>query len=214
MNPVKAVVFDLDGVVVSTDELHFQAWKAIAEAEDIPFSRQDNERLRGVSREQSLEILLERAARSYTDEEKTTLTDLKNRIYVGLLSQLTPRDVLPGVVSLLRILKAKGVLTAIGSSSRNAKRILEAIELRQAFDAVADGHEVTRSKPHPDIFLAAARKLGLDPEDCLVIEDAVSGVEAARAAGMRVVGVGPAAAHPGVLRGLASLLEWDEALLR
>lgn len=209
MTGIRAVIFDLDGVIVSTDELHFHAWKAIAEAEGIPFERADNERLRGVSRDESLSILLERATRAYGAEERRQLAARKNQIYVQSLELLGPKDVLPGVLALLKVLKHAGIATAIGSSSKNAKRILEAIGLRHAFDSIADGTDVSRSKPFPDVFLVAAERLGLLPESCLVVEDAASGVEAALAAGMAIVGIGPAADHPLVQRGFASLLDWD-----
>lgn len=190
----KAVIFDLDGVIVSTDEYHYRAWKAIADEQGIPFDRTVNERLRGVSRMNSLEIILEKASRTYTAEEKTALCDRKNALYKQLILQLTPEDILDGVMPLLAFLKENGIKTAIGSSSRNTGVILRQIGLQDTFDAVCDGNCITRSKPDPEVFLKAAEMLGAAPEDCIVFEDAFSGIAAAKAAGMTGFGVGFAAA--------------------
>ncbi len=196
MEAILGVIFDLDGVLVSTDECHYQAWKAMADREGIPFGRQDNERLRGVSRMDSLEIVLEKAARSYSQEEKQALAQQKNDEYVRLIASLSPRDRLPGATQTVQALKGAGIRVAIGSSSRNTPVILRQIGWEGAFDAVADGNQISRSKPDPEVFLLAARLLGLRPESCLVVEDADSGVEAALAGGMRVLGVGSASANP------------------
>lgn len=193
---IKAVIFDLDGVIVSTDEYHYLAWKEIADRENIYFDRKINERLRGVSRMESLEILLEKAEKPYSDEEKLAMATDKNNIYRGLLNRLTPGDILPGVSGLLEALKQKGVRTAIGSSSRNTPVILEKIGMKDAFDAVADGNDIKNSKPDPEVFLVAAKKLGEAPENCVVVEDAFAGIEAAKRAGMKAVGVGFASACP------------------
>lgn len=195
MQPIKAVIFDLDGVIVSTDEFHYLAWKELADAEGIPFDREDNERLRGVSRMESLDILLEKAAKAYSDALKLEMAERKNTIYRSLLERLSPADILPGVASVLDGLRARGVKIAIGSSSKNAGPILQAIGLAEAFDAVADGTHITRSKPDPEVFTLAAQKVGIAPEHCLVVEDAHAGVEAGVAAGMRVLAVGSAADH-------------------
>ncbi len=196
MQDIQAVIFDLDGVIVSTDELHFRAWKVLADAEGIPFTRENNERLRGVSRMESLAIILERAERAYSDDEKTAMAERKNDVYRESLKSLTPDDILPGVDAVLCELRAKGIKMAIGSSSRNAGPILEAIGLSDAFEAVADGTHISRSKPDPEVFTLAGRMLGVAPEHCLVVEDADAGVDAGLAAGMRVLAVGSAAAHP------------------
>lgn len=193
---IRGVIFDLDGVLVSTDECHFQAWKELADSEGIPFDREINHRLRGVSRMQSLEILLERAARRYTDEEKQALAKRKNDRYLQSIEQLDGGDILPGAVRALTSLKERGLLTAVGSSSRNARRILQKLGLEHSFDAVADGNDITRSKPDPEVFLVAAGKLGLPPGRCLVVEDALTGVEAALRAGMPALAVGAAQEHP------------------
>ena len=196
MEKVAAVIFDLDGVIVSTDEFHYLAWKELADAEGITFDRADNERLRGVSRMESLDILLEKATKPYSDAAKLDMAERKNAIYRGLLERLSPADLLPGVAAVLDGLRARGVKIAIGSSSKNAGPILQAIGLAEAFDAVADGTHITRSKPDPEVFTLAAECVGVAPAHCLVVEDAHAGVEAGLAAGMRVLAVGSAVDHP------------------
>ncbi len=191
-NLIKAVIFDLDGVIVSTDSLHYKAWKRVADEEGICFDETDNNRLRGVSRMESLEIILERSARQYTHEEKASLADRKNSYYVKLLAELTPDNVLPGVETVLAKLKRAGIKIAIGSSSKNTGNILKAVGLTGTFDAVVDGNEIKHCKPDPEVFSVAAEKLGIPPENCIVVEDAVSGIEAAVAAGMTGVAVGAA----------------------
>lgn len=197
---IRAVIFDLDGVLVSTDELHFQAWKQLADAEGIPFDRVINHRLRGVSRLESLEIILERAARPYSPEQKIALADAKNAMYRELLSTLTPADALPGAAELPAALKARGVKIAVGSSSRNTSLILERLDWSDRFDVVVDGNDIRRSKPDPEVFVLAAQRLGVPPAQCLVVEDAIAGVEAARRAGMAVFGIGTPELLPGVKR--------------
>lgn len=187
------IIFDLDGVLVSTDEYHYQAWKEIATEEGIYFDRAINNRLRGVSRRESLEIILERAGRTYTEAEKEALAERKNCIYQELLQELTSADTLTGVRETLVGLRERNLQLAIGSSSKNTMRILRQVGLDTAFDAIADGTEITHSKPDPEVFLLAAQKLGADPADCLVVEDAPAGVEAGLRAGMQVAGIGEAA---------------------
>jgi len=189
---IKAVIFDLDGVIVSTDDLHYQAWKYMADQEHIEFNKKMNHRLRGVSRMESLNIILENATKTYTDEEKIKLANLKNNFYVELLNKLTSKDILPNVLEVLKELKAKNIKVAIGSSSKNAKKILKHINLYDAFDVIADGHDIKHSKPAPDIFLVAAERLGLKPESCIVVEDAVAGIKAAKQAQMIAVAVSDA----------------------
>ena len=193
---VQGVIFDLDGVIVTTDDCHYRAWKRMADEEGITFDRHINERLRGVSRMASLEILLERAEKPYTAAQKEAMAARKNAYYVELIGSLTPADVLPGAMDVLHALRARGIRIAIGSSSRNTPLILRRIGLETAFDAVADGNQITHSKPDPEVFLLAARLMGLPPEVCLVVEDADAGVEAALAGGMKALGVGSAAANP------------------
>lgn len=206
-NQILGVIFDLDGVIVSTDNCHYLAWKRMADEEGIPFDRTVNERLRGVSRMESLEIILERVPNAYTDEEKAEMAARKNAYYVELIQDLTPADVLPGAMDVLSLLRSRGVKIAIGSSSKNTPVILKQIGLDGAFDAVADGNGITHSKPDPEVFLLAAKLLSLKPENCLVVEDADAGVEAAIAGGMRTLGVGFAAANPQATFSAADLVQ-------
>ncbi|MBR1585140.1 MAG: beta-phosphoglucomutase [Clostridia bacterium] len=190
----QAIIFDLDGVICSTDEYHFQAWKKIADELDIPFDRTINNRLRGVSRMQSLEIILENnPGDPFTDTEKQSLAADKNEIYKDLLSQMSEKDLSDEVRNTLNGLRDMGLRLAIGSSSKNTPLILSRIGLNGFFDAVSDGNNITHSKPHPEVFLKAAEMLDLFPQNCLVVEDAVSGAEAGHAAGMKVACVGDAA---------------------
>lgn len=191
----KAVIFDLDGVIVSTDGFHYRAWKAMADNEGIYFDETINNRLRGVSRMESLEIILERATKTYTAEEKEAMATAKNDIYRESLVQLTPDDILPGVMNMLTTLRGMGVKLAIGSSSKNTPVILKQIGLGDYFDAVADGNQIKNSKPDPEVFLLAAKLLGIDPAECVVVEDAYAGIDAAKAGGMKAVGVGDASKY-------------------
>ena len=186
---IEAVIFDLDGVIVSTDECHYRAWKKTADEEGIYFDRKINDRLRGVSRMDSLEIVLERAERLYTDEEKVELAERKNNYYKEYIKKLTKDDILNGVNENLAELKAKGIKVAIGSSSKNTPDILKYIGLDNYFDAVSDGNNITKSKPDPEVFLKAADMLGVPYEKCLVVEDADSGIEAGKRAGMYTLAV-------------------------
>ncbi len=195
---IRGVIFDLDGVLVTTDEFHYQAWKRVADEEGIYFDRQINHRLRGVSRMASLEIVLERATRRYSDEEKLEMATRKNNYYRDLLHTLTPKALLPGALKILTELRRLGIKTAIGSSSKNTPLIMERTALTDKIDAVADGNDITRSKPDPQVFLIAAERLGLPAEQCLVVEDAVAGIEAGRRAGMAVFGIGTPDILPGV----------------
>ena len=196
MNAFKAAIFDLDGVICFTDEYHYQAWKRIADEVHIPFDREINNRLRGVSRMASLEIILEKnPGEPFSEAEKVSLATDKNEIYKQLLAQMTEKDLSDEVKQTLEVLRSNGVKLAIGSSSKNAPLILSRIGLGDFFDAVSDGNNITHSKPHPEVFQKAAQMLGMDPRDCLVVEDAVSGAEAGHAAGMKVACVGDAAEH-------------------
>ena len=193
---IQAVIFDLDGVIVSTDECHYLAWKRLADEQGIHFDRRINHRLRGVSRMQSLEIILERSRQRYTSRQKHEMAERKNQWYRQMLSSLTPRDILPGAMEVLRELKARGVKVAVGSSSRNSPLILQRIGLEGFFDATADGNDITHSKPHPEVFQKAAQRLNVRPEHCLVVEDAAAGVESAINAGMKCLALGAAQSHP------------------
>lgn len=190
----QAVVFDLDGVICFTDEYHYQAWKAMADKLEIPFDRIVNNRLRGVSRMASLEIILENyTGPALSEEDKLALATEKNELYRELLGQMSPADLSDEVKDTLDELRRRGYQLAIGSSSKNAPFILRQIGLEGYFDAVSDGNNITRSKPDPEVFLKAAEMLSLPPEACLVVEDAVSGAEAAHAGGMKAACVGDAA---------------------
>ncbi len=189
---IKAVIFDLDGVIVSTDEYHYQAWKKISDKENIYFDEVINNRLRGVSRMQSLEIILERANKKYTEAEKEALASEKNAYYIKLLENISPKDLLPYVTETLHRLKQEGYKIAVGSSSKNTMLILKQIGLNEAFDQIVTGKDITNSKPHPEVFLLAAERLNVKPKECAVIEDAVAGIEAAKNAGMLAIGIGDA----------------------
>ena len=188
----KGIIFDLDGVICSTDEYHYLAWKALADRMGIPFDRERNNLLRGVSRMASLDIILEKSDKTYTDEEKTAFAEEKNTLYRELLGRMSPADLSGDVKNTLEALRKTGLKLAIGSSSKNTPFILERIGLKDFFDAVADGNCITHSKPHPEVFLKAADKLGLIPQDCLVVEDAHAGVEAAKAGGFDCAAMGDA----------------------
>ena len=188
-----AVIFDLDGVICHTDEYHYLAWKSMADSIGVYFDREINNRLRGVSRMASLEIILERCPEPLTRERKEALAQSKNELYRDYLKQMTPDDLSDEVKDTLDALRRCGLRLAIGSSSKNAPLMLERIGLGDFFDAVSDGNNITRSKPDPEVFLKAAEMLDIPPQRCLVVEDAVSGAEAGHAGGMKVAGVGDAA---------------------
>jgi len=187
---INAVIFDLDGVIVSTDENHYQVWKKMAEEEGIPFDRELNEQFRGVSRMDCLDILLEQTDREYNEEEGLELANRKNNYYRSSLKELSQKSILPNVMNILKDLRERNIKKAVGSSSRNTPLILKQIGLDSFFDAVADGNQIKNSKPDPELFLLAVEKLGVSPEDCLVIEDADAGIEAGIAGGMKTLGVG------------------------
>lgn len=191
MSKIKAVILDLDGVVTDTAEYHFQGWKQLAEEEEIKFTREDNEQLRGVSRSRSLEILLGDEINNYTEEEFQEMMDRKNGYYQKLLDQMTEDDLLPGARELMEEIKSRGLKMAIASASRNTMRVLNSLKITDEFDTISDGYSVDNPKPAPDIFLHTARKLAVKPGACLVLEDAEAGVDAALEAGMIAVGVGP-----------------------
>lgn len=192
---IKAVIFDLDGVICSTDHFHFQAWKELADSLNIPFTEEDNHRLRGVSRMASLEIVLEKSTVDYTDGQKQQFAEQKNERYKQLLQNMTEADLSREVKDTLDELRNRGLKLAIGSSSKNAKFILGRLGLADYFDAVSDGTNITKSKPDPEVFLMAAQMLGAEPSDCLVVEDAYAGIQAARAGGFARAGIGEAAQY-------------------
>ena len=191
----KAVIFDLDGVICFTDEYHYRAWQKMADELGVYFDRKINNRLRGVSRMASLEIILERyEGEPLSDERKVELATYKNDLYRESLKEMSPEDLSDEVKDTLDALRAKGLKLGIGSSSRNTPFILGQIGLGNYFDAVSDGNNITHSKPDPEVFLMAAQFLGMDPADCLVVEDAVSGAEAGHRGGFQVACVGDASA--------------------
>ena len=187
---IEACIFDLDGVVVDTAKYHFIAWKALAEELGFVFTLEDNERLKGVSRKQSLEILLEIGKKQFSETEKLAMAEKKNTLYVTYIEKMTPEEILPGVEKFLQELKSNGIKTALGSASKNAPMILERIGLTGFFDVIVDGNSISEAKPNPEVFLKGAEKIGVQPEHCVVFEDAIAGVEAARNAKMYCVGIG------------------------
>jgi len=192
MAEIRACIFDLDGVIVDTASHHFVAWRQLADELGVPFSEEDNEALKGVSRVDSLEYILNKGGLVLDEATKVRLMDRKNAHYLELAGQTTPEDSLPGVVSLIDELKGSGMKVALGSSSKNAEMILTRLKLIDRFDALVDGNHITLSKPDPEVFLMGAKALNLAPEHCLVFEDAQSGIDAANAGGFPVIGIGSA----------------------
>lgn len=187
---IKACLFDLDGVIVDTAKYHFIAWAELANELGFEFTEEHNERLKGVSRMTSLEILLEVGGIRLSEEEKLRLADQKNQRYVSYIEKMNPDEILPGVVEFLNELKQAGIKTAIGSASKNAPLILNRLNLANYFDAIIDGNKVSKAKPDPEVFLKGAEALGEEPSACLVFEDAAAGIEAAINGGMKCVGIG------------------------
>jgi beta-phosphoglucomutase len=189
---IKACIFDLDGVIVDTAHYHFLAWKRLAKELNIELTEEHNEKLKGISRMDSLEIILDLGGITRSAHEKEMLANKKNSWFVDYLERMAPEEIFPGVKQLIRDLRAKGIKVGLASSSKNAKTVIQLLHIQNDFDEVVDGTMITHSKPHPEIFLLAAQKLGVDPKDCVVFEDAEAGVDAALAAGMRCVGIGSA----------------------
>jgi len=187
---IKCAIFDLDGVIVDTAKYHYIAWKEIAENLGFEFTEKDNERLKGVSRMESLEILLSVGKISMPSNEKETLAKAKNERYKSLISNLKPDEILPGAKQFIEFLRAKRILIALASASKNAQFIIEKLNIVSLFDAIIDAHNIKNPKPNPEIFLKAAEVLNLHPKECVVFEDAEAGVEAAKAAGMKCIGIG------------------------
>jgi len=186
---IRAFLFDLDGVLTDTSEFHFMAWKRLAEENGIVFTRDDNEALRGVSRRESLELMLK--GRPVSEEQAKSMMDLKNGYYLELVRKMTPADLLPGAKEILEELGNLSLKRVIVSASKNAPLVIERLQIAALIDGLVDGSSPARSKPAPDLFLLAANKFGVNPPECLVVEDATAGVEAAHAAGMCAVGLGP-----------------------
>lgn len=189
----KAVIFDLDGVLCHTDHLHYRAWKQVADRLGIPFDEELNNQLRGVSRMESLDIVLRAGGVEADLPQREQWATEKNTVYAASLDTLTPQDLEPSVLSTLQTLRSRGLLLGVGSSSKNAPRILERLGLGDFFDTVVSGLDICNSKPDPEVFLLAAQNLGTPPKDCLVVEDAVAGVEAAHRGGMDAAAMGDAA---------------------
>ncbi|WP_321515609.1 beta-phosphoglucomutase [Marinifilum fragile] len=190
MGKISACIFDLDGVVVDTAKYHYIAWKSLANELGFDFTEEDNERLKGVSRMRSLDILLEIGGVELDEKTKLELADKKNKNYVEYILKMTPDEILPGVKDFFNELKAKEIKIALGSASKNAMTILNQLELTDYFDAVVDGTHVSNAKPDPEVFLKGAELLGVSPSECVVFEDAEAGVEAAINGNMKCVGIG------------------------
>jgi len=213
---LKGVIFDLDGVLVSTDELHYKAWKKLADRLNIyNFTKEDNEMQRGVSRMESLEIILQKTEEVFDDLTKEKLADEKNDYYKEYLKELNEEAVLPGAIATLKMLKLKKMIIGIGSASKNTPQILVQTGLKPYIDQVSCGLDITRSKPDPEVFLVAAKKMMLYPKECLVVEDSLAGVIAATAAGMKSLGVGPFYQNLKAdyfAKNLTSKIEWDQII--
>jgi len=196
MSQIKAFLFDLDGVIVDTAIYHYQAWKRLATELGFDISEEFNEGLKGVSRMESLDLILAHGGLTLPDEEKARLADQKNEWYLDLVSRMTPEAILPGVATFFSQVRQAGLKTALGSVSKNAPLILERIGMTNAFDAIIDGTKISKGKPDPEVFTKGADELGVRPDECVVFEDAVAGVEAGKRGGMFGVGLG----SPEVLR--------------
>ncbi len=187
---VKALIFDLDGVIVDTAHYHYLAWKRLAQELGFDLTLDQNELLKGVSRMRSLDIILDLGGIKLSDSEKERIANKKNSWFVEYVNGMKPEEIFPGVKELLRSIRAKGLKVALASSSKNAPAVIRLLNIQNEFDAVVDGTMIIHSKPDPEIFLLAAKKLGIEPASCVVFEDAEAGVEAALAAGMKCVGIG------------------------
>lgn len=186
----KCCLFDLDGVLVDTARFHYMAWKQLADALGFTFTEADNERLKGVSRMESLDILLQIGELSPSQEEKNRFADEKNEVYLKNIQQMTPDDLLPGVRNFLKEVRKKGLLVGLGSASKNARLILEKTNLASMFDVIIDGNLISQAKPNPEVFALGAHLLGIENNSCVVFEDAVAGIQAAHNAGMKCIGIG------------------------
>lgn len=187
---IRAFIFDLDGVITDTAEYHYRGWKRLADEEGLSFTREDNEQLRGIPRRDSLMLILK--DRVYPEEKIREMMERKNGYYLQFIKEISPRDLLPGAKELLEEIRTAGLKNALGSASKNAGEVIERLGIRSLFDAISDGHSVEHQKPAPDLFLHAAQQLSLSPAECVVVEDAAAGIEAARSGGFRSIGLGPA----------------------
>ena len=193
---IEAVIFDLDGVITDTAEYHYLAWKQLGEDLDIPFDREFNETLKGVSRMDSLERILALGGKqnAFSEEEKLALAAKKNEHYVTLIQHISEQDLLPGIIAFLNEIRNAGLKIGMASASKNALMVVEALKVRHYFDDIVDAATVAQSKPHPEVFLRAAEALDVEPSRCIGVEDATAGITAIHAAGMYAVGVGPESA--------------------
>jgi len=187
---IKACIFDLDGVIVDTAKFHFQAWKRLADEEGIPFTEHDNEQLKGISRMESLDILLGLGSRKVDEKSRVEMATRKNEWFVEYITAMKPDEIFPGVKELLEELRKKNYKVGLASSSKNAGTVLDRLGIASLFDCVVDGTMIKKSKPDPEVFLLAADRLNVIPDKCVVFEDAEAGVEAAHRAGMKSVGIG------------------------
>lgn len=190
MSKIKACIFDLDGVIVDTASYHYKAWKRLANDLGFDFTVEQNEELKGVSRIESLKIILNWGGLTKSEKEIELLASLKNTWYVEMINEMKPSEILSGAKSFLELVKAENYLIALGSASKNSAMILDKVGLTHFFDVLVDGNMVTKSKPDPEIFLTCAAHLNVNPEECVVFEDAIAGVQAAKVGGMKVVGIG------------------------
>lgn len=188
---IKGFIFDLDGVITDTAESHYEAWKKLSDDMDWAFDHEVNDKLRGISRMDSIQVILDHNNTTLDEETLAALATKKNDIYVASLETMTPDDYLPGAKELLTHLRTEGFSVALGSASKNAVKVLQQLNASGYFDVIGDGNSVSKSKPEPDIFLYGAEKLNLQPEECIVFEDAESGIDAAKAGGFHSVGIGP-----------------------
>ncbi len=190
MNNISACIFDLDGVIVDTAVYHYKAWKRLANELGFDFSEEDNEKLKGVSRMRSLQLILQWGGVQKTEAEQEDLAAMKNEWYVEMINKMTPAEILPGAKEFLETCRNAGLKTALGSASKNSSTILKKVDLEHCFDDIIDGNHVNKPKPDPEVFLKGAEALGIQPGHCVVFEDAIAGVEAAHNGGMKAVGVG------------------------
>ncbi len=190
--PNKGLIFDLDGVIVDTARYHYIAWKQIADELKIPFGRKENELLKGVSRQKSLEIILTLDSRSMTEQDKEKYCRKKNDLYISYIRKMKEDEILPNVRKFIESARKSGYKAALGSASKNANLILENLKLKELFDVIIDGNKVSKAKPDPEVFVLGAKEMGLFSEDCIVFEDSKAGISAAHGAGMKAVGIGRA----------------------
>ncbi len=187
---IDAIIFDLDGVIVDTAKYHFRAWQRLAAHLDIHFTPEDNERMKGISRSDSLDKLLALGGKSYSERDKQKFCLIKNTWYLELTQNINPSGILPGIVAFLDHLESEGIKLALGSASKNARKILDAVKLTHRFDVIVDGNDVSKSKPDPEVFLKGAQALGIAPQHIIVVEDSAKGIDAAISGGFLTVGLG------------------------